>query len=159
MIKTTLTCLLVWLSVCLVAQPLEDTIWKVFDSNGDFFSFYTFESSIIYSSQDNIDYSGFAYYYIISESVLAWEKDPSNCPPVNPAGYDYLIENDTLSFSVIEDDCDARAAELPTLVCVNYAILSSTNLATSTEDIKIYPNPTTDIVNIHLAENQERSRV
>ncbi len=125
------------------AQILQNTIWEVYNSDGTFHSYYKYKSDTLYISSDNVNYSILSTFEINGNNFTI--IDFMNPPPclTEIGSYTFELNNDTLDFTLINDDCTSRATRHTTNIWTNQIICTTTDQIEPIENKQIttYPNP------------------
>lgn len=94
---------------------LENTTWKAtlqFDSPTDVYCVFGKDTSKVYLSQDSSLLE--TMIYSLKDSVVTFHKvdGQSGCDSSVIGSYNIVIKDDTLTYSLEDDDCDDRASAL-----------------------------------------------
>lgn len=94
---------------------LENTKWKAtlqFDSPTEVYADFSTDTVHVYSSADNSLIETMTY--TLEDSVLTLRKveGQSSCDTSSTGTYDITVKDDTLTYSLEDDDCDDRASVL-----------------------------------------------
>ncbi len=132
-----------FVSFSLNAQNLQNTSWTMHSHkpNGDGVSWpVTFAVDTIHYTTPNGNIIH-ALYEINSCGVFSttdiW---PLTCTVIGT--YNFIIENDTLDFTTIEDECEPREYNMSTSIFVRNTLSLPEN--SSLTNLMMYPNPATD---------------
>ncbi|MEI8203999.1 MAG: T9SS type A sorting domain-containing protein [Bacteroidota bacterium] len=146
-IKLSLLTIIIALSgLSINAQSLQNTTWQVYDTLGTFLSYFRFGTDTLFSSMDNNTWESGATYTQSGNNFRIVDLPGINCPISDTGRYTFLIQNDTLKFTLVVDSCTDRSEALTTFDWVR--LQTGIDDLTSVHNIKIYPNPVGDVVYI-----------
>lgn len=140
------TAAIVALSVCGRAQSLENTAWITYDQAWDVNVFFHFGVDTISFSETNTVYTNISTFEDNSGTFRIVDLSVNTCP-LDTGIYSYVIQSDTLYWTLIGDICSSRAS-----VFVDYYWVS---IPMGTYDrempgpMVIFPNPVDR--DIHIA--------
>ena len=127
------------------AQQLVNTSWNVYDDLGNFYDVASFSADSLHDS------FGPNSQYQENGNSIWFLAQPATICGSDTGFYTFLIQNDTLFFTLVSDLCGAR-----TFVATAYAWVDITanvkddnSLASS---IITYPNPTQERITVSLEE-------
>ena len=142
--------LLIMLATCWLnvnSQSLSNTQWIVYDNFNTVFYYYHFLNDTVLDSPDNINYSPISTYQ--TNGNIFKIVDVISGPCASDTGvYSFNISNDTLNFTVINDPCGSRTSVLDVFTWVRLS--TGITQADEEKELKIFPNPTTDFIQIEL---------
>jgi hypothetical protein len=144
---TLLSIILTFSSSCIFSQSLSNSKWTVFDTTGTFFLYFNFGADTLFYSTNNISYTSVSTYQTNANNFTIIDLSNGPCP--NDTGhYTYLIQVDTLKFTLVNDTCPSR----PTTLSENQWVRLPTgihdiNLA---QTISMFPNPTIGLLTIPI---------
>ena len=128
------------------SQTLYNTTWMVYKSPGVFYYYVHLSTSTVSFSSNNT-----AYY-----TSSSFQENGNNFSIYDLIGgcgtdtgkYTFVIQNDTLKFTLVSDGCDTRVKIQTTYYWVWLATgIQSPGLISS---VKLYPNPVSDGI-VHLS--------
>ncbi len=127
------------------SQTLSNTTWTVYDSTSTFFYYFHFTSDILSYSSDNITFNNIATFQENGNNFTIIDLPSGPCPS-DTGKYTFLIQNDTLKFTLISDLCPSRPTTFSSYHWINLQTgIQSINLLPS---INIFPNPASDVISI-----------
>lgn len=133
------------------AQQLQNTYWTVYNPSGSFFQYFHFGIDSLSFSYDNVNYTWRSFYTENGNQFIIDDNNgPGQCNPGDTGWYTFIIQNDTLDFTLITDECafSGRATILGTYIFVRLYPTGIENI--SSDDVGLYPNPSTNgIFNLH----------
>ncbi len=143
------------------AQLLPNTTWTVYDNTNTFYTYFHFNNDTLSFSADNISYYNSSTFH----------ESGNNFNIVNLAGiigntcmdtghYTFLIQMDTLKFTLINDSCTANFR--PTIISVYHWIRLSVGLAENSvinEQVFISPNPFNAEATINFNQEQKNTTI
>ena len=135
----------VW-SLSASSQTLSNTTWSVYDTTSTFYLYFRFGADTLSYSSDNIAYTPISTYQEAGTNFSVLDvPGPGGC--VDDTGnYTFLIQNDTLKFTLISDLCPSRPLVISTYHWTEPVVgIQNVNPLSS---INIFPNPTRDVVSI-----------
>lgn len=149
--KNIITLLFLSFSSLIYSQSLENTKWDVY--------FFGEEESDL-----GVEFGVDTFYLVDPEpfafSIYTENMDTFRIKDLSENGcigdvwgtYLFNIENDTLSFELIEDECDTRSSTLVESTIVKTGTNSNINI-NILNDVSLFPNPiTNEILNIKSQE-------
>ena len=142
--KKKITLLTLIIAVCgfiAPAQTIQNTTWSVYNASGSFFGYFRFHNDTLSYSDDNTTYTNVSTYQLNGNIFTLVDLPPATCPVYDTGRYTYLIKNDTLRFTLINDPCAVRVAELTTIYCRRFQT-GVQNI--NSIPVTIYPNPAGD---------------
>lgn len=129
------------------SQSLSNSTWSVFDTSNKFFVRFNFKADTLSYSTDNISYTPVSTYQVNDNNFTI--KDLSSGPcPTDIGQYNFLIQNDTLKFTLISDLCATRPTTFTNYHWVR--ILTTMNSLNAVKPMIMYPSPTIDILTIPI---------
>ena len=147
--KQLLTILLISCSTFLNAQQLNNTSWNVYDSS----------STLLITASFGIDtmYIPAAWTKYVENGNNFWTSDnPNNSCGGDSGTYTFLIQNDTLYFTMVNDTCTERVEFFEGFTWVDITTTIIEN-RTVFKGLNIYPNPTSGKLTISLEEGTASS--
>jgi hypothetical protein len=102
------------------SQTLSNSTWEVYDNTNTFFAYFQFTSDTLSFSSDNINYTNVSTfqesgaYFTIIDLLSA-----NACSVTDIREYTFLIQSDTLEFTLISDLCATRPITLSSYYWVN----------------------------------------
>ena len=160
--KTILTLLLLSFSSFTYSQSLENTEWEVY-IEGYYQLNFSFSADTFYLSEEG---------YLIPFSIYTENSDTFNIQDLEYADgcfdevgdvwgtYLFKIENDTLSFELIADECETRAETLVILGVFVRAVDTSTDDLNVFNQVTLFPNPLSDgVLNIQSKEKLDQVNI
>ena len=140
--------LLIALSIILTSitaahsQQLANTTWAAYDTSNVFSLYWQFDNTTASYSFDNITYTTNSYYFENGNQFTIVDLPGSGCFPTDTGRYTFLIQTDTLRFTLITDPCIGRTEYVPVFYFVRLTTGISQQHAIS--DFSISPNPFSD---------------
>jgi hypothetical protein len=132
-------------------QQLQNTYWTVYNPSGSFFQYFYFGIDSLSFSYDNINYTWRSFFTESGNQFVIHDNNgPGQCTPQDTGWYTFTIQNDTLDFTLITDQCafSGRATVLGTYIFVRLYPTGIENI--SSDAVEIYPNPSMNgIFNLH----------
>ncbi len=135
------------LAICslnIYSQNLQNTSWTVFISPGHLIAYFHFSKDTLSTSFDNITYKNTSTFQEIDNNFFIVDLTDEDCPNSDTGKYTYVIQNDTLKFTLVNDLCISRSESMPIIYCVR--VQTGIQNDNSTKDVKLYPNPASDEV-------------
>src|SRR5258705_1218263 len=130
------------------AQQLQNTYWQSYTPSGSPFNCYHFTGDSLHYSFNCISYNPKSLYIENGNTFTIWDFSGA-CSPSYIGHYTFSIQNDTLDFTLINDDCpQGRGTVLGTYIFVR---LYPTGIEDINSDaVGLYPNPSPNgIFNLH----------
>ena len=128
-------------------QQLTNTDWNVYDTNNNFIDVFSFDA-------DSMSYAGglpwlkVAGYTESGNSFWITDNHEIDCDG-GVGQYTFLVQNDTLIFTIVDDTCTSRSLLFADFTWVG--ILTNIDELMSSS-LSLYPNPTTGQLSISLEE-------
>lgn len=136
--KITLLFLLFTCASSIHAQQLSNTYWKAYDLSGNFSLYWRFAGGIVGFSADNTIYESVSPYSENGNTFSIHDLDTNNCPLADTGHYTFSIQNDTMVFTLIGDNCSDRMQYLVGSYFVNlHTGIGELDAAA----FHVYPNP------------------
>ncbi|HKR04962.1 MAG TPA: T9SS type A sorting domain-containing protein [Bacteroidia bacterium] len=133
------------------SQTLNNTTWTVYDGNSIFFYYFHFSTDTLSYSSNNFSYTPQSHFYENGDTITIIDLS-GPCPPFWTGMYSFLIQNDTLKFTLISDSCLTRAITLTDYYWV--ALLTGIEAINPLKQIQIFPNPFSERLNIWNNNNE-----
>lgn len=140
-----ITILLCSLSSGIFSQSLDDTQWKVQSPGGAFTIYVNFSMDTVRRSNDGIIFSPVGTYEENIDTLTVMDIDPALCG-TDEGIYTFDISNDTLSFSLVNDNCMDRSVIFITGIWTNNPSTTNIEALETIYSIKAYPNPVSNIL-------------
>jgi hypothetical protein len=130
------------------AQPLQNTTWKAYEPNGIFFNFFHFGADTLSVGS----YGNVATFQVSGNNISLVDLPISGgCPLTDTGRYTYLIHNDTLKFTLVNDQCSSRVSTMTTFYFIRF--ITSVHNINVFDAIKVYPNPASDEIFVKSNSN------
>lgn len=137
---TLLTIIIVLSGLCVRSQTLYNTKWSVYDTSSTFLVYFNFGTDTLSYSTDNVSYTNIATFSVSSNNFTIVDLSAATCPLSDTGRYTFLIQSDTLKYTLISDLCTSRSETFVTFHWV--ALLTGTETANQlSKNIFVYPNP------------------
>jgi hypothetical protein len=121
------------------SQQLQNTYWQSYTPTGSPFNCYHFISDSLHYSYDCINYNPKSLYIESGNIFTIWDFLGA-CTQSSIGHYTFSIQNDTLDFTLISDDClQGRSTVLGTYIFVRMYPTGIENI--SSDAVELYPNP------------------
>jgi hypothetical protein len=135
------TLIIAFCGLSVSSQTLTNTTWKVYDDAGLFSIYFHFSTNKLSYSTDNTSYTIQSTFQVNGNNFSLVDIAGSTCQG-DTGYYTFLIKNDTLKFTLVNDVCPTR----PTVFCTYHWVnvptgIQSENLLPA---LKLYPNPAID---------------
>jgi len=131
------------------SQPLINTTWKAYYPEGTFFAYFHFGPDTLSVSMDNITYTNAGTGQVSGNNLSVVDLPGGKCPVIDTGRYTFLIQNDTLKFTLVHDLCSSRVTTMTTFYFIRF--LTGIQSITVFPSIKVYPNPSSDRVIIETS--------
>lgn len=141
------------LAICslnIYSQNLQNTSWTVFISPGHLIAYFHFSKDTLSTSFDNITYKNTSTFQEIDNNFFIVDLTDEDCPNSDTGKYTYVIQNDTLKFTLVNDLCISRSESMPIIYCVRVQTGIPNN--NSIKDVILFPNPANEEVIIQSYE-------
>jgi hypothetical protein len=140
-------------SMCGYSQILSNTTWMVYDNSGTLQGYISFNTDTVASSWDNISYDNFSIYQENGNNISFIDLPDGLCTISDTGRYTFLVQNDTLKYSLVNDLCSDRTLSLCSFhwIRLNTGI-NNENLLPA---LKIFPNPASDFIVIETPHSLE----
>src|SRR5436853_3138312 len=137
------------------AQSLPNTTWTVYNTSGTLFAYFHFGTDTVFRSFNNVTYTPTSIYTENGNSFTIVDVPPTSCSTYIGT-YTFTIQNDTLNFTLISDQCaTGRSAVIADYYWVN--LPTGISLLNTPANITIFPNPITNgIVHLDIEEKLKR---
>ena len=89
------------------SQQLQNTQWTVTDTTDVFYIYFKFGIDTLSYSYDDISYTNIATYQESGNNFTMIDLPSGPCPS-DTGKYTFFILNDTLNFTLVNDDCPTR---------------------------------------------------
>ena len=154
--KITLLMLITISALSVYSQTLLNTTWAVYDTSSTFFMYFHFGTDTLSYSSDSVSYENVSIFQIDGNNFSIIDLPSGPCPASDTGTYNFLIQNDTLKFTLISDTCESRPI---TISNYHWIRLLQTGIPFTNQlpTIKIYPNPTSDLISIKSNHNTQGS--
>jgi hypothetical protein len=138
------------------SQTLNNTKWVVYEPSGELFYYIHFTNDTMYFSTNNLSYL-VAGIFSENNNYFNINDLEGGSPCFNTTGnYTYLIKNDSLLFTLINDPCEAR---IYTFTVRHWITLTegieNNNIVQA--DMSICPNPTNQFITIRSKASQSNA--
>ncbi len=157
--KTTLIFIIIamnYLNIC--AQALPNTTWVVYNTSSNVFAYFKFGNDTIFRSFDNTTFTHISEYWENGSNFTIFDIPPTSCS-TDTGKYTFSIQNDTLNFTLISDQCaTGRGSVIANYYWVNLLTTGIPLLNTST-NINIYPNPFTNSTTVSFSNEQKNTTI
>lgn len=129
------------------SQPLKNSTWTIYDNTSAFFYYFHFGTDTIFYSGNGDVWGALAKYQVNNNNYAMIDLLGKPCP--NDTGkYTFSIQNDTLNFTLISDDCPTRPNTFASYHWVR--ILTGIQELSSASPVKMFPNPTSGLLTIPI---------
>jgi len=136
-------------SVSSFCQSLTNTTWKVYDSVSSFYNYFRFDSLYLSYTTNEVNFNNVSTYYENGSDFTIIDIPGFVCS-ADTGRYTFLIHNDTLDFSLVNDTCPYRSLIIADYYWVRNTITQVENTIYSFA-LKIFPNPANDEVFLQIA--------
>jgi len=133
------------------SQQLQNTTWTLYDSGSVLIGYFNFDTDTVSFSSNSTTYSNTATYIENGNNFTVFDLPGGNCPVIDTGLYTFLIQNDTLKFTLLSDFCASRISVLTTYFWVR--LLTGMQNVVSLSTVKVFPNPATDEISIISGNN------
>jgi hypothetical protein len=137
------------------SQPLQNTTWKAYYPEGTFFAYFHFGPDTLSISTDNITYTNVGTGQVSGNNLRVVDLPGGACPVVDTGKYTFLILNDTLKFTLVNDLCPSRVTTMTTFNFIRF--LTGIQSITGFTVTKLHPNPSLDKITLETAFNGQLS--
>lgn len=144
-------------STGIFSQTLTSTNWELFFPDGTSNGFVNFSSDTLYRSNDGIDFTPLSIFQENMDSFIINDIDPMFTSCGTPGNYTFVITNDTLDFTLVNDTCTVRINSIGNSVWVRTSSTNVEDLRTTASLIKVYPNPTSSNLYIESTMDNRNS--
>lgn len=107
--KIFFTTLLLISYFCTHAQSLSNTTWTNYLLDGSSFNVRLSLDTLYTNAADGINYESIATYEVDGNNFTIQDIASIGCPPDDIGSYTFIIENDTLNFTLLNDPCEGRS--------------------------------------------------
>lgn len=132
-----------------LAQQLQNTDWTVTDTTDTFYIYFSFSSNTLSYSYDGISFTDIATFVENGNNYTMIDLASGPCPS-DTGKYTFMIQNDSLFFTMLEDDCPTRP-----MIFEDYnwfipqaGLDDLTNLG-----VNVFPSPSVDELTIQIPED------
>ena len=153
--KKTIIILIIMLafrSVITYSQPLQNSLWKVYHPEGIFFLFFYFHDDTLSTSFDNITYTDVGTGQVIGNNISVVDLPGGQCPVSDTGRYTYLVQNDTLKFTLVADQCTSRSTTMTTFHYVRF--YTGIPVAIDYPTLGLFPNPSREQITIFFSPSR-----
>jgi hypothetical protein len=155
-IKAFLTTLITSLGTLTVfSQSLENTTWIVRDNLLDMVGYYRFANDTISVSLQNVVYVKTYTYFVSANTITIRDISPLSCG-TKTGRYNFLIQDDSLMFTLISDSCTPRRTLFAYYHWVRFPAGIQNEKPVSA--VEIYPNPADDVISVKAAIQMQNSQ-
>lgn len=132
-----------------IAQQLENTTWTVTDTVDAFYIYFSFNEDTLSYSYDGILYTDIATYMETGNMFTMIDLASGPCPG-DTGEYTFLVQNDSLFFTLVNDLCPTRP-----MIFQDYNWFIPQLGISQMIDIRVnvFPNPTEDQLKIQIPES------
>lgn len=121
------------------SQTLSNTIWQVYDLSNTLYVYFHFGTDTLSFSLDNTSYSGVSIIDVNGSSLTIVDLPGAPCQTTDTGTYTFMIQNDTLNFTLVSDVCVARINTLTNFHWVR--LPTGVRNINDLPEAKLYPNP------------------
>ncbi len=141
------------------AQSLPNTTWTVYHTPSTVFAYFKFGNDTVFRSFDNITYTHISEYWENGSNFTIFDIPPTTCS-ADTGKYTFSIQNDTLNFTLISDQCaTGRGSVIANYYWVNLLTSGISLLNQSDNIINIYPNPFTNSTTVSFSNEQKNTTI
>ena len=141
---TLITIIIMLISICGRSQTLYNTTWSVYDTSNILFFYFHFGTDTLSMSPDNILYTPLATFQENVDSVTFIDLPGSDC--ADTGRYTFVLQDDTLKFTLINDTCLNRRNVLINFHWVSF--ITGIHTVNPLATIQLFPNPSNGIFSI-----------
>ena len=154
--RTTITFLVTFtlITPLLKAQTLQGTAWEGVRSGGGVAKIWFNANDTLYLTEPGGTSQPIGTYQVNIDSLFIQDAPGSPLCSDTTGEYLFTIQDDTLNLILLDDQCDARADDLATLIWYRRAIFSTSE---SEVGIGIYPNPFTNYLKVRNQSQPEKT--
>ncbi len=137
------------------SQSLPGTTWIVYDTTSTFYNYFRFGTNTLIYSHNNVNYNTVSTFVENGNNFSITDIPGYVCYP-DTGKYTFVMQNDSLKFTVVNDTCPFRP-----LVFEDYYWVKdiSTEVADSNSGslIRIFPNPANEKIFIRSNTTEQGS--
>jgi hypothetical protein len=135
-----ITIIIAFNGISTYSEILQNTTWSMQDSTGKSYALLKFGIDTM-SFKEDVEFYQVATFKVSGNNFSTIDLPKGQCS-LDTGKYTYLIQNDTLRFTVISDVCSLRISTLVNLFFVRYqtGIENINNIPL----IQLFPNPAAD---------------
>lgn len=150
---TLFTFTLVLSSLSVFSQQLPNTTWSVYTSGSALIGYFNFDTDTISYSTNFTTYTNSATYLENSGNITIVDLPGKLCPVTDTGKYTFVIQNDTLKFTLVSDPCLSRVNTVTTYYWVR--LKTGMQHLFSSTPIQVFPNPATEEISIVSGNNDK----
>lgn len=140
--------LFVLIAVNGLAQQLQNTDWTVTDTTDTFYIYFSFSTNTLSYSYDGMSFTDIATFVENGNNYTMIDLASGPCPS-DTGKYTFVIQNDSLFFTMLEDSCPTRPMIFQDY---NWFIPQVGLEDISSIDVRVFPNPSMDKLTVQISE-------